>query len=149
MLVTVPVHTSTGAKDAYDASKNVSSIAASKDNSVCAAAGVDTADSGVNAPTATKPTSSTVNSVGKPVVPTKIPTTDPPSVPANYSAAYQLGHRADLQATDALAAEALDATEGAFTIVADAIEAGLDCVTPSGLAPYASTADPSVDRQTV
>jgi len=35
-------------------------------------------------------------------------------------------------ATDALAAEVLDATDGAFTTVADAIEAGFDAVTPSG-----------------
>jgi len=55
----------------------------------------------------------------------------------------------DAQATDALAAEALDATEGAFPTVADAIEVGLDSVTPSGFDPYVSTADPSVDRQTV
>ena len=38
------------------------------------------------------------------------------------------------QATDALAAEVLDATDGAFTTVADAIEAGLDAVTPSCVA---------------
>jgi len=51
-------------------------------------------------------------------------------------------------ATDALAAEALDATDGAFATVADAIEAGLDSVTPSGFdskAPPTNDADP-VDR---
>jgi len=39
---------------------------------------------------------------------------------------------ADMQATDAVAAEALDATEGAFPTVDDAIEAGLASVTPIG-----------------
>jgi len=37
------------------------------------------------------------------------------------------------EATDALAAEALDDTEGAFPTVADAIEAGLDSVAPRGV----------------
>jgi len=40
-------------------------------------------------------------------------------------------------ATDALAAEMLDATDGAFTTVADAIEAGLDSIAPSGFDPNA------------
>ena len=46
----------------------------------------------------------------------------------------------DAQATDALAAEVLDATDGAFTAVADAIKAGLDAVTPSGFDSFVSTA---------
>ena len=47
----------------------------------------------------------------------------------------------DAQATDALAAEALDAAEGAFPTVDGAIEAGLDSVTPSGFDSCVSTAD--------
>jgi len=45
---------------------------------------------------------------------------------------------ADAQATDALAAEALEATDGALTTVADAIEAGLESVTPSGVDSHVS-----------
>jgi len=62
------------------------------------------------------------------------------SVAANAS-----GKRAvavtDAQATDAFAEEALDATEGAFPTVADAIEVGLDSVTPSGFDSFVSTAN--------
>jgi len=46
----------------------------------------------------------------------------------------------DAQATDALAAEALDATDGAFPTVDDPIEVGLDSMTPSGTESYVSTA---------
>jgi len=52
------------------------------------------------------------------------------SSPTVDCTAHQIGSRADAQATDALAAEALDATDGAFTTVADAIEAGPDSVSP-------------------
>jgi len=67
--------------------------------------------------------------------------------PSTESTAYQGGSRdavvVDAQATDALAAEALDATDGAFLTVADAIEAGRDSVTPSGFDPHGSTAKPT------
>jgi len=45
---------------------------------------------------------------------------------------YSSPSTSDAQATDALAAEVLDATDGAFPSVADAIEVGADSVTPSG-----------------
>jgi len=69
-------------------------------------------------------------------------------VPINDSGIADPAHSeavpADAQATDALAAEALDATDGAFPSVADAIEASLDSmapssVTPSGVDSYVST----------
>ena len=53
------------------------------------------------------------------------PTSDPTS--------REAGSATDAQATDAFAAEVLDATDGAFTTVANAIEVGLDSMTPSGL----------------
>ena len=52
----------------------------------------------------------------------------------------------DAQATDTFAAEVLDATDGAFTTVAKAIEVGIDPMTPSGFDSYVSTADSTVRK---
>jgi len=142
--VTVAVETSPVAKDTDDASKNVSFTAASKDASHGAPAGVDTAKNGVKAPTATKPTSPTDSSNDvfpgtKPSAPSVVATASTkPQVDAAVTVA-DVGDLTDIGATDALAAEVLDATKGAFTTVADAIEAGLDTMTPSGFDSYAST----------
>ena len=68
-----------------------------------------------------------------------VPTVDDPST-VNAAGGRAMAVT-DTQATDALAAEALDATDGAFPTVDDAIEVGLDSVTPSGFDSYVPTAN--------